>query len=519
VSVSSVRKGRVILLGAGPGDPDLVTVRGMNALREADAVVCDAWTPRELLDLVPEGAAIYDVGKRDDDGPPLPLREIASVLVALARAGKTVVRLEVGDPFVFGRAVEEATACAEAGVDFEVIPGVSSAIGALAYAGIPVTGGRCAASFAVVAGREDPSGAAAEPRWDALAKAVDTLVILTGTRRLDEIAARLLAGGRDPGTPVAVVTNGTLPAQRVVEAPLGEIASRARAAGVAAPAAVAIGDAVRLRETLAWFERRPLFGRRVLVTRDKSQSGGIVRALREAGAEPVVVPMIRLVPPEDWAAVDAALDAIASYDALLITSANAIRFLAGRAAVRGVSLTPAGLQVLCVGPETARATRDAGVAVHRIPEGRYDADGLLDTIAKHLPPRGRRFLFPRAEAARTVLPEGLSAAGGQVDSVTVYRTLPPEIDAAELRRLLLEEGLDALTFTSPSTVRNFAALLDDESRAAAGTCTVAAIGPVTAEALRREGLAPHVLAERASVEDLVAALAARVSGDDAGGSP
>jgi uroporphyrinogen III methyltransferase/synthase len=281
---------------------------------------------------------------------------------------------------------------------------------------------------------------------------------------------------------------------------------------------VVIGDVVRLRETLAWFERRPLFGKRVLVTRDKRQSGSMVRALRDAGAEAVVVPMIRLAPPEDWAEVDAALDAIASYDAVLITSANAIRFLAGRAEDRGVSLTPPGLQVLCVGPQTAKATRDAGVPVNAIPESRYDADGLLDEVAKRLPPKGRRFLFPRAEGARDVLPEGLAAAGATVDSVTLYRTLPPEIDAAALRALLLAPGLDALTFTSPSTARNFVALLDGPSRAAARRCIVAAIGPVTAEALRREGLAPDVTAERASVTELVTALAARVS-EGAGGSP
>jgi uroporphyrinogen III methyltransferase/synthase len=263
---------------------------------------------------------------------------------------------------------------------------------------------------------------------------------------------------------------------------------------------------------------RPLFGKRVLVTRDKSQSGRMARALRDAGAEPVVVPMIRLAPPQDWAEVDAALDAIASYDAMVITSANAIRFLAGRAEARGVSLDPAGLQVLCVGAHTAKATRDAGVAVDRIPQSRYDAHGLLDEIVTHLPPEGRRFLFPRAQEAREVLPEGLSALGAQVDPVTVYRTLPPEIDAAELRTLLVEEGLDALTFTSPSTVENFVALLDGESREAAGRCIVAAIGPVTAEALRRLGLAPDVVAERAGVQDLVAALAAQVSEDDAGGS-
>jgi len=274
----------------------------------------------------------------------------------------------------------------------------------------------------------------------------------------------------------------------------------------------------RVRETLASFERRPLIGKRVLVTREKLQSAGMVKALRDAGAEAVVAPMIRLVPPDDWAEVDAALDAIASYDAMLVTSANAIRFLAGRAEARGLSLTPPGLQVLCVGPQTAKATREAGVPVHAIPESRFDADGLLDEVAKRLPPKGRRFLFPRAEAAREVLPEGLSAAGARVDSVTLYRTLPPEIGAAEMRALLLEEGLDALTFTSPSTVENFVALLDDESRAAAGRCIVAAIGPVTAEALRRGGLAPNVTAERASVPDLVAALADQMSGD-AGGSP
>jgi uroporphyrinogen III methyltransferase/synthase len=508
----------VVLLGAGPGDPDLITVRGVNALRQADAVVYDALAPCELLDLVPAGAIRHNVGKRGHDAPTCPQDETTALLLRLAREGKTVVRLKGGDPFVFGRGGEEASACAEAGIDFEVIPGISSAIGALAYAGIPVTDRRYAASFAVVTGHKDPTRVSEETRWGELATAVDTLVILMAMRKLDEIVGRLLAGGRDPETPAAVVMNGTTPGQRVLEAPLGEIARRAQAAGLGAPAAVVVGDVVRLRESLCWFERRPLFGKRVLVTRDRSQSARMVQALRDAGGEAVVAPMIRLTPPEDWSEVDAALDAIASYDALLITSANAIRFLAQRAEARGVSLTPPGLQVLCVGPQTAKATREAGVPVHAIPESRYDADGLLDEIAKRLPPKGRRFLFPRAEAAREVLPQGLAAAGAQVDSLTLYRTLPPATDAAEIRALLLEESLDALTFTSPSTVENFVALLDDESRAAASRCIVAAIGPVTAEALRREGLAPDVLAERAGVPELVAALAARMM-RDAGGTP
>jgi uroporphyrinogen III methyltransferase/synthase len=516
MSPASFRKGRVILLGAGPGDPDLITLRGMKALRAADAVVYDALAPRDLLDLVPADAVVHNVGKRGHDAPTRPQDEINALLVKLAREGKTVVRLKGGDPFVFGRGGEEATACADAGIDFEVIPGISSAIGALAYAGIPVTDRRHAASFAVVTGHKDPTRVSEETRWGELASAVDTLVILMGMRKLEDLVGRLIAGGRDPKTPTAVVMKGTTTTQRVVEAPLEDIASRAREADLGAPAAVVIGDVVRLRESLSWFERRPLFGKRVLVTRDRRQSGHMAQALRDAGAEPVVVPMIRLAPPEDWAAVDAALDALSSYDAMLITSANAIRFLAERAEARGVSLTPPGLQVLCVGPQTARATRDAGVPVHAMPERRYDADGLLDEIAKRLPGKGRRFLFPRAEKAREVLPDGLAAAGNRVDSLTLYRTLPPEIGRAEMRSLLLEEGLDALTFTSPSTVENFTRLLDDESRAAARRCIVAAIGPVTAEALRREGMEPDVLAERASVPDLVAALAAAMSGDARG---
>jgi len=512
------RRGSVVFVGAGRGDPDLVRVRGVAALRAADAVVYDALAPPELLELVRPDAELFNVGKRGHDAPTVPQPEINALLLELASAGKRVVRLKGGDPFVFGRGGEEAAACAEAGIDFEIVPGVSSAIGALAYAGIPVTDRRHAASFAVVTGHKDPSRAAEETRWSSLATAVDTLVILMGMRKLEDLVDRVIAGGRDPKTPAAVIMNGTTPAQRVVEAPLEEVAKRAREAGLAAPAAIVIGDVVRLRETLNWFERRPLFGRRVLVTRDASQSGPMVSALRDAGAQAVVAPMIRLAPPADWVDVDAALDAVADYDAMLVTSANAVRFLAARAAERGVSLTPPGLQVLCVGPQTAAATRKAGLPVHRVPDGRYDAEGLLATIERHLPPRGRRFLFPCAEAARDVLPEGLAAAGARVDSVVVYRTLPPEIDAAALRRLLVDEGLDALTFTSPSTATNFAALLDDASRAAAERCIVAAIGPVTADALRDAGLPPHVVAERAGVPELVAGLAARISEDEAGGS-
>jgi uroporphyrinogen III methyltransferase/synthase len=262
-----MKAGRVILVGAGPGDPELITVRGAAWLREADAVVYDALASTELLDLAPAGALRIDVGKRGHDAPTRPQPEINALLVRLASEGKTVVRLKGGDPFVFGRGGEEASACAAAGIAFEVVPGISSAVGALAYAGIPLTDRRHSASFAVATGHKDPTAVARETRWEALGRAADTLVILMGMRNLESIVERLLAGGADPGTPAAIVMEGALPTQRVLEAPLGELARRAREAGLGAPAVVVVGNVVRLRPELAWFERRPLFGMRVLVSR------------------------------------------------------------------------------------------------------------------------------------------------------------------------------------------------------------------------------------------------------------
>jgi uroporphyrinogen III methyltransferase/synthase len=269
-----------------------------------------------------------------------------------------------------------------------------------------------------------------------------------------------------------------------------------------------IGEVVRLRESLAWYERQPLFGKRVLVTRAREQAGEIVAALEAAGAEAVQAPMIRFVPPADFTSADTAIDDLESYDAVLLSSVNAVRFFAERAISRGRGPADASVDIFCVGPRTAEAALTAGFPVHRIPEGRYDAEGLLAVVEKWMPPAGRRFLVPRPEAGGAVLSEGLRAAGATVDEVVVYRTLPAEVDAEALRAQLGSGEVDALTFTSPSTVRNFAALLDPETRRALGACRVAAIGPTTAEALRREGFEVHVVPEQATVAGLVAALAA-----------
>ncbi len=509
------RPGRVILVGAGPGHPDLLTLRGAAALRSADVVVYDALVGPELLDLAPGGAERVNVGKRGHDAPTRPQAEIEALLVERARAGKTVVRLKGGDPFVFGRGGEEASACAAAGVPFEVVPGVSAAIGVPAFAGIPVTDRRHAASFAVVTGHKDPRESATQVRWADLSRAVDTLVVLMGMRTLEGVVTELLAHGSDPATPAAAISDGTLPGQRVVEAPLAELPARVREAGLGPPGTLVVGPVVRLRRELAWWERLPLFGRRVLVTRAEEQASELVRRLHAEGAEAVVLPVIRVRPVDDTRPLDAALDRLADYDALLFTSANAVRFFAERAASRGVAL--AGPRVFCVGPATAQRAREAGLAVDLVPAGGTDAEGLLAALRRSLPLAGRRFLLPRAESAREVLPEGLRRSGARVEVLPIYRTEPAPIDAGALRARLAAGEIDALSFTSPSTVRHFLAALDGPARAAAARCAVVAIGAVTAEALRREGLAPSVVAERPGAEALVEALASYFAGEAAGG--
>jgi uroporphyrinogen III methyltransferase/synthase len=503
----------VILVGAGPGDPGLLTLRGDAALRVADAVVYDALVAPELLERAPLGALRIGVGRRGHETPARSQEDINRLLVDLAREGRTVVRLKGGDPFVFGRGGEEATACREAGIPFEVVPGVSSPIGVLAYAGIPVTDRRHAASFAVVTGHKDPSRPRQETRWEALARAADTLVVLMGMRNLAEIVERLLAGGRPPHTPAAVVMDGTTPRQRSVVGPLAGIAERAREAGLAAPAVLVVGDVVKLRGELAWFESRPLFGQRILVTRSEEQAGPWVEALRAAGAEVVKAPAIRVlaVAADQASAADAALARLADYDLLVFASANAVRFLAERARARGAGWRGLRAEVVCVGPATARAALEAGLPVHGVPERRFDAEGVLETLRGRLELRGRRCLLPRAEAGREVLAEGLRAAGAEVDAVAVYRTVAAEPVAAEagapgLRERLVRGELDALTFASPSAARHFAAALDGEAVAAARRCAVVAIGPVTAEALREAGLPPDACCERADAGSLVEAL-------------
>lgn len=507
------RPGRLVLVGAGPGDPDLITVRGAAALGRADVVLYDELATFELLSLAPAEAERINVGKRGHDAPTRSQEDINTLIVERVRAGQVVVRLKGGDPFVFGRGGEEATAAVDAGLPYEVIPGVSAATAALAYAGIPVTDRRHAASFAVVTGHKDPTRVSEATRWGELGRAVDTLVVLMGMRNLPEIVERVIEGGRDPATPSAVVMSGSLARQRVVEAPLAELPAAVAAAGLTAPAAVVIGDVVSLRGKLAWWERVPLFGRRVLVTRAPHQALELARAIRAVGAEPVLHPMIELVAQDDpgeRAAIDAALEAWSRIDALVLSSSNAVDFLGAALAARRLDVAAFGGQVLCVGQKTAEAAVALGLPVHRVASGRSDAEGLLGEFLAHLEPEGLDVLIPRSDIGRTVIADGLTEAGAHVRSLPFYVNRRPAIDIEALRGSLTRGELDVLTFTSPSTVDHFVEVLDAASRVGAERTVIAAVGRTTAAALERHGLPADVVPARPDVRSLVDAIVAHV---------
>jgi uroporphyrinogen III methyltransferase/synthase len=500
--------GTVYLVGAGPGDPELLTLRGAELLRSADAVVYDALAPVELLDLAPASALRVGAGRCDHNEPPRSQEEVNALLVRLAREGRTVVRLKGGDPFVFGRGGEEASACRAAGIPFEVVPGVSSVLGALAYAGIPVTDRRHASSFTVVTGHKDPTASARATSWKQIASGADTLVVLMGMAHLREILARLIEHGRPPGTPAAAVMLGTTPRQRTVVAELSSLADEVERAGLGAPSAVVVGDVVGLRAELSWFETRPLFGRRVLVTRPTGHSAELAALLRAVGAEPVLAPLLHTV-PRDAAPLDAALEKLDDYDAILLTSRPAARLLAGRLPLERVCP-----EVLCVGGGTAEEARRGGLPGRTLPGASADAEGMLAALAAGC--RGRRYLFPCAEGAREVLPEGLRAAGASVDVLPMYATEEAPIDEAWLQGELRGGRLDVASFASPSAVRSLVRRGGSPSRWRVRR--IAAIGPVTASALRAEGLRVDAIAEEPTDAGLVRAVVACCEDDEPGGN-
>ncbi len=437
--------GTVYLVGAGPGEPGLITVRGRDLLSRAQVVIADALAPHELLRHAPEQAEIVHAGKRGGRTS-ADQENVNRLMIARARRGLTVVRLKGGDPSLFGRGGEEAEALAAARVPFEVVPGVTAALGAAASAGFPLTHRRHASTVAFATGHLDPSKRYGRTDWETLARA-DTLVLYMGVRRLEAIVRRLRVAGKPSSTPAALVRWATRPEQMIVEGTLGDISSRARRAGLEAPAVLITGDVVRLRRRLDWHGRRPLRGRTIVVTRPSDQAAPFVEALREQGARVLPAPAIVLRPPRSWGALDRALGRLEAYDALIFTSANgAARFFA-RLRDKAIDLRDLnGIEVIAIGPATAAAVEERGLRVAAVPED-YRAEGILG-ILRRRNLRGARVLIPRAEVARDVLPRMLRRRGAEVEVAPVYRAVPSRVGLAEIRSALRRGRLDLLTFTS-----------------------------------------------------------------------
>ena len=500
----SVRAGTVVLVGAGPGDPWLITVRGLQCLESADVIVYDRLVDRRLLDRAKPSAERVDVGKVPGGGGKRQ-GEINRILVDKARAGGRVVRLKGGDPFVFGRGGEEMEALQSEGIEFEVVPGVTSAIAAPAYAGIPLTHRDIASSFTVITGSEAPEKGESSIDWDHLARSGGTLVVLMGWENLSGIVGALVDRGYPEDTPAALVRWGTEPYQQTVLGTLADIVGKGAEAGLEPPVVAVFGAVVGLAERLRWFENRPLYGKRVLVTRTRSQAGALSDLLAHRGALAIELPTIEILRLDDYSQLDDSLGRLDTYDWAIFASANAVEAVFDRLFTLGLDARAFGkARVGALGPATAAALRERGIVADLMSDV-YTAEGMVKGLARQ-EFDGRTVLLPRADIGRETLQEGLSTLGASVEAVVAYRTGTPESSRADAERLM-DEGIDVAAFTSSSTVTNLVGLLDGRTDGISRTA-IACIGPVTAATAREVGLNVDIVASEHTIAGLVDSLEA-----------
>lgn len=510
--------GTVYLLGAGPGDPELITTRALRRLARADVVLYDALVHPDLLQHARPDAELVFVGKRAGR-PSERQSRINERLVEEARRGRTVARLKGGDPYLFGRGSEEAEFLADAGVPFEVVPGVPSPVAATAYAGISLTHRDMASSVAYVTATESPEKDRTSHDWAKLATATQTIVLFMGLRKLGHLMQLLESHGRAPETPVAVVQSASLPRQRTVVGTVGDIADKVRDAGITMPALTIVGEVVRLRESLRWFDTKPLFGQRVLVTRPSGRAAVLSQLLRDQGAQPVEAPTIRIVAPEDPEPLRIAVRDLDDYAWVVFTSRNGVERLFAELDRQGEDARRlGGARIAAIGPGTAEELGLHGIRPDHVPDeyrGEAVARAVLDVHDRDM--TGTRVLLPRAAVARDVLPDTLREAGADVDVVPAYRSVPPEGEEVErLRRLVRGGEVDVVTFTASSTVQNLVELLGDDAAEALAPLTVASIGPITTETAERLGVRVDVTARVYTNEGLVEALVRHFAGVDGG---
>lgn len=497
------KKGKVYLIGAGPGDPGLLGLKAKECLETADAVVYDRLADPRIIEFCRKDAEMIYVGKASANHT-MRQPDINKLLVKLAAEGKTVARLKGGDPFVFGRGGEEAIELLEAGLPFEFVPGVTSAIAVAEYAGIPVTHRHVATSFAVITGHEDPTKGESTINWKGLATAVDTLVFLMGVENIERISSQLIANGRSADCPAAVIRWGTRPEQRTLITTVGKAAADVKATGMKPPAIFLVGEVVKLREQLQWFDNKPLFGKTVVVTRARAQASALTKKLEAQGARVLEVPAIKIVPPADFAPLDKAITEINTYKWLILTSVNGVEYFFDRLLAAGKDARAlCGVKIAAIGSATAEALKGYGITADLIPSA-YKAEELADALAEDTK-AGDKLLLARAKVARNVLPERLRALGAQVDVVTAYETVADCQNKEELLEALESGEASLVTFTSSSTVTNLLEVLGDK-KDLLNKVALAAIGPVTAETLEKNGLKPAVSAAEYTIDGLMTAI-------------
>ena len=507
--MEKTKKGRVYLVGAGPGDPGLLTIKGRECLSRADVVVYDFLANPVFLGYARKEAEVIYVGKQGGHHTATQ-EEINELIVERAGRGETVVRLKGGDPFIFGRGGEEAEELVAAGVEFEVVPGITSAIAVPAYAGIPLTHRDHTATVAFITGHEDPKKEQSSIAWDKLATGAGTLVFLMGVGNLPAITDRLMKYGRSPQTPAAVIRHGTGPDQQTVLGTLASIAETAEEARIKPPAIIVVGEVVDLRKKLQWFEKRPLFGRRIVVTRAREQASGFLEKLSLLGADCIQFPTIEVVPPESWDPLDSAIRQLSRYDWLIYTSVNGVKYFLERleAAEKDVRELK-GIRIGAIGPGTAKAWAARGISPDLVP-GEYRAEAVAESMAR-FGVKGKRILLPRALKAREILPETLREMGAEVDVIPAYRTIRPDYDVDRVRGMFQRGEIHMVTFTSSSTVTNFMEMFkgsEEEVRKWMEAVTVACIGPITAKTAENSGIHVDLMPPAYTIESLTDAIVA-----------
>ena len=496
------KSGKVYIIGAGPGDAGLITIKAVECLRLADVVVYDYLVNEELLRYAPAGCRFIYAGKKGGEHT-LSQTQINNLLVAEANAGFTVARLKGGDPFIFGRGGEEAENLVAAGIAFEIVPGVTSAIAVPAYAGIPLTHRGMTSTVAFITGNEDPAKEKSDIDWQALA-GIGTLVFLMGVRNIIPITEALIKHGKSPQTPAALIRWGTTPQQEIITSPLADIAAQAQACGFAPPAILVVGKVVDLRETLQWFGQKPLFGKGIVITRPERQADDLARLLEKEGAKIIHFPTIKIIPPHDWSSLDTALNKLDTYNWIIFTSGNGVQYFFDRLEKQNKDVRELkGIKICCIGPATAEQITKRGIKVALVPE-HYVSEGILQSLAA-TDMQGKKVLIPRAAQARDVLPEGLRKMGAAVDIVTAYETVNSGKKKDELLELLHDQRIDVITFTSSSTVINFLEIMGKDYLLPA-QIKIACIGPITAATARKAGWKVDMQKDEYTMKGLVQAL-------------